>query len=100
MTSFELGQIVITDAAQAVLTTVGIAPLQLIARYRKKDWGNLSHDAKQANQHAQRVGGALHATYSLDNHVVCIFTNPQRSLTSILLPSEVALYTSLFSQEH
>ena len=39
MTSFELGQIVITDAAQAVLTTEGIAPLQLIARYRKKDWG-------------------------------------------------------------
>ena len=100
MTSFELGQIVITDAAQAVLTTEGIAPLQLIARYRKKDWGKLSHDAKQANQHALRVGGGLHATYSLDTHVVCIFTNPQRSLTSILLPSEVALYTSLFSQEH
>ena len=96
MTSFELGQIVITDAAQAVLTTVGIAPLQLIARYRKKEWG----ETKQANQRALRVGGALHATYSLDTHVVCIFTNPQRSLTSILLPSEVALYTSLFSQEH
>jgi hypothetical protein len=90
MTSFELGQIVITDAAQAVLTTEGIAPLQLIARYRKKDWGKLSHDAKQANHIALSVGGALHSSYVLGTHLVCVTTNSQRSLTTILLADEVA----------
>ncbi len=93
MTSFELGQIVITDAAQAVLTTEGIAPLQLIARYRKKDWGNLSHDAKQANHIALSMGGALHSSYTLGTHIVCVTTNSQRSLTTILLADEVASRT-------
>ena len=89
MTSFELGQIVITDAAQAVLTTMAIEPLQLIARHRKKDWGNLSHDAKQANHIALSVGGALHSSYTLGVHVVCVTTNPQRSMTTIWLADEV-----------
>jgi hypothetical protein len=89
MTSFELGQIVITDAAQAVLTTMDIEPLQLIARHRRKDWGDLPHEAKQANHIALSVGGALHSSYTLGAHVVCITTNPQRSLTTILLVSEV-----------
>lgn len=90
MTSFELGQIVITDAAQAVLTTMAIEPLQLIARHRKEEWGDLPHDAKQANHIALSVGGALHSSYTLGANVVCVTTNPQRSLTTILLANEVA----------
>ena len=89
MTSFELGQLVITDAAQAVLTTMAIEPLQLIARHRRKEWGDLPHEAKQANQRALREGGALHSSYTLGTHVICVTTNPQRSLTTILLVSEV-----------
>ena len=89
MNSFELGQIVITDAAQAVLTTMKIEPLQLIARHRRKEWGDLPHEAKQANHIALSVGGALHSSYTLGTHVVCVMTNPQRSLTTILLASEV-----------
>ena len=80
MTSFELGQIFITDAAQAVLTTVGIAPLQLIARYRKKDWGKLSHDAKQANQHALRVGGGP-ARHLLPRYSRCVHLHQSTALT-------------------
>jgi hypothetical protein len=97
MNSFELGQIVITDAAQAVLTTMEIEPLQLIARHRRKDWGDLPHEAKQANHIALSVGGALHSSYTLGAHVVCVTTNPQRSMTTILLANEVASHTSLFS---
>jgi hypothetical protein len=91
MNSFELGQIVITDAAQAVLTTMEIEPLQLIARHRRKDWGDLPHEAKQANHIALSVGGALHSSYTLGAHVVCITTNPQRSMTTIWLDDEVVL---------
>ena len=90
MTSFELGQIVITDAAQAVLTTVEIEPLQLIARHRRKEWRDLPHEAKQANHIALSVGGALHSSYTLGVHVVCVTTNSERSLTTILLADEVA----------
>jgi hypothetical protein len=97
MNSFELGQIVITDAAQAVLTTMEIEPLQLIARHRRKEWGDLPHEAKQANHIALSVGGALHSSYTLGAHVVCVTTNPQRSMTTILLANEVASHTSLFS---
>jgi hypothetical protein len=89
MNSFELGQIVITDAAQEVLTALGIKPLQLISRHRKQDWGDLPHEAKQANHIALSVGGALHSSYTLGTHVVCVTTNPQRSLTTILLVSEM-----------
>jgi hypothetical protein len=91
MNSFELGQIVITDAAQAVLTTMKIEPLQLIARHRRKEWGDLPHEAKQANHIALSVGGALHSSYKLGAHVVCVTTNPQRSMTTILLADEVVL---------
>jgi len=97
MNSFELGQIVITDAAQAVLTIMEIEPLQLIARHRRKEWGDLPHEAKQANHIALSVGGALHSSYTLGAHVVCVTTNPQRSMTTILLANEVASHTSLFS---
>ena len=90
MISFELGQLVITDGAQAVLTTLGMTPLQLITRHRK-------HEAKQANHIALSVGGALHSSYTLGVHIVCITTNPQRSMTTILLADEVASHTSLFS---
>jgi hypothetical protein len=93
MNSFELGQIVITDAAQAVLTTMEIEPLQLIARHRRKEWGDLPHEAKQANHIALSVGGALHSSYTLGTHIVCVTTNPQRSLTTILLADEVASRT-------
>jgi hypothetical protein len=93
MNSFELGQIVITDAAQAVLTTMEIEPLQLIARHRRKEWGDLPHEAKQANQLALCVGGELHSSYTLGTQVICITTNPQRSLTTILLDNEVASHT-------
>jgi hypothetical protein len=89
MNSFELGQIVITDAAQAVLTTMKIEPLQLISRHRRHDWGDVPNDTIQANQRALREGGALHSSYTLGTHVVCITTNPQRSLTTILLADEV-----------
>jgi hypothetical protein len=89
MNSFELGQIVITDAAQAVLTTMAIEPLQLISRHRRQDWGDLPHESKQANHIALSVGGALHSSYTLGTHIVCITTNPQRSMTTILLVSEV-----------
>ena len=89
MNSFELGQLVITDAAQAVLTALGIKPLQLISRHRRQDWGDLPHESKQANQLALCVGGDLHSSYTLGTHIVCITTNPQRSMTTILLVSEV-----------
>jgi hypothetical protein len=89
MNSFELGQIVITDAAQAVLTTMEIESLQLIARHRKHDWGDVPHESKQGNQRTLREGGALHSSYTLGTHVICVTTNPQRSLTTILLADEV-----------
>jgi hypothetical protein len=89
MNSFELGQIVITDAAQEVLTALGIKPLQLISRHRRQDWGDLPHESQQANQRALHKGGALHSSYTLGTHVICVTTNPQRSLTTILLVSEV-----------
>jgi hypothetical protein len=89
MNSFELGQLGITDAAQAVLTTLGLTPLQLITRHRRHDWGDVPNDKIQANQRALHKGGDLHSSYTLGTHVVCVTTNPQRSLTTILLVSEV-----------
>ena len=100
MCLFELGLLVITDAAQETLNHLGIKPLALITRHRKGDWGDVPHETNRANQHALRRGGGLHSSYLLGTQIVRVMTHPQRSRTMICLPSEVALYTSLFSQEH
>jgi len=68
MCLFELGLLVITDAAQAVLHSRGLTPSTLIERHR------LSR---------QRC-----STFTLGNHTVCIVTNATRSLTTILLSHE------------
>lgn len=68
MCLFELGLLVITDAAQAVLHSLGLTPSTLIERHR------LSR---------QRC-----STFTLGNHTVCIVTNATRSLTTILLSHE------------
>ena len=68
MCLFELGLLVITDAAQAILHSLGLTPSTLIERHR------LSR---------QRC-----STFTLGNHTVCIVTNATRSLTTILLSHE------------
>ena len=95
MKSFELGQLVITDEAQDILNIVGMKPLALIARHRKGDWGDIAHEAKRANQIALIVGGALTSSYTLGTHTVCVVTNQERSLTTILLHQDTPV---LFTQ--
>ena len=68
MCLFELGLLVITDAAQAVLHSLGLTPSTLIERHRLSK---------------QRC-----STFTLGNHTVCIVTNATRSLTTILLSHE------------
>lgn len=95
MKSFELGQLVITDDAQAILNTVGIKPLTLIARHRKGDWGDIAHETRRANQIALIVGGQLTSSYTIGTHTVCVVTNQERLLTTILLHQDTPI---LFTQ--
>jgi hypothetical protein len=56
---FDLGQIVITPGALAVLEGLAIHPALLIARHAQGDWGDLASDDHDANDDALRTGARL-----------------------------------------
>lgn len=84
---FALGQIVITPAAVEVLTPAELH--SALSRHSAGDWGNLDeHDIKE-NERSLASGGRLLSAYSaLRGERFWIITEADRSVTTILLPSD------------
>lgn len=85
---FRLGQIAGTPAAIEQLRSIGITPAELLARHVTGDWGNLCPDDKETNLEAARFGGRILSSYDLACGTVWVITEADRSVTTILLPSE------------
>lgn len=84
-----LGQIVITLGATAALEAAGQTPEQLLARHSFADWGELDPDDWQKNDDALEEGTRLLSSYRLrDNTKVWVITEGDRSVSTVLLPSE------------
>ena len=90
MTRVPLGRLCATPGALRAAETVGqVALLELVRRHATGDWGELSADDWRANERALRDGTRLLSAYRLSTGVrVWIITEWDRSLTTILLPSE------------
>lgn len=86
---FQLGQMVATPGALAALQKTGQLPFEFLERHITGDWGNLVEEDRQENERALKQGSRLFSAYNLsDNTRIWVITEWDRSVTTILLPSE------------
>lgn len=86
---FPLGQLVATPSALQLLEQHNIVPMQLIARHRSGDWGDIDPADAKVNADALRFGARILSSYRLtDGGKIWIITEAGRFATTILLPSE------------
>lgn len=86
----ELGQVVATPGAIAVLEAAGVSLMELLGRHVRKDWGDLDEEDKAANNLALHEGTRLLSAYKLpgSDQAVWVITEWDRSVTTLLLPED------------
>jgi hypothetical protein len=84
---FPIGQLVATPG---LLSLVGkVEMMNALDRHMKGDWGTVNKEDKEANNQALKDGARLLSAYlSKDGIKFWIITEADRSVTTILLPSE------------
>jgi hypothetical protein len=86
---FPLGQVVATPGALDALEQAAESEIDYLARHAAGDWGELDEDDRAANDAALTAGTRLLSAYSLTTRQrLWIITEHDRSITTILLPSE------------
>ena len=86
---FDLGRVVATPNALDLLAQHGVVPLSLLKRHAAGDWGDVPADDAQANQDALKCGCRLLSAYRIAaNAKIWIITEADRSVTTLLLPSD------------
>ena len=87
--TLSLGRVVATPGALRTLEEAGVSPASLLARHMNGDWGELSESDRQANEHALKHDLRVLSAYTLrTGERIWIITEGDRSVTTILLPSE------------
>jgi hypothetical protein len=82
---FPLGRIFATPRAIALNVDLG----KYLRRHHCGDWGDeLCAEDKQANEHSLKDGTRLLSRFSTPGGSIYIITEPDRSVTTILLPEE------------
>jgi hypothetical protein len=87
---FHAGQIVATPAALALLEQANKTPVEFLSRHLRGDWGDdLCQDDKTENELSLKEGFRLLSSYNVtDGKKLWIITEADRSVTTLLLPSE------------
>ena len=86
---FHLGDVVATPQSICVLSESGMSVQSLLQRHATGDWGDLCTEDMQANNDALQYGDRLLSSYVLSESCkVWVITEWDRSVTTILLPSE------------
>ncbi|MDP9476312.1 MAG: hypothetical protein M3R38_11650 [Actinomycetota bacterium] len=89
MARFDLGRIVATPGALALLGETGTDALALLSRHVSGDWGELDGHDRRENERSLKNGWRLLSSYPLPTgEKVWIITEADRSSTCLLLPSE------------
>ena len=86
---FALGRLVATPGALELLTRAEQTPLEFLAQHSRGDWGECcSEDAKE-NDFSVKAGFRILSVYSTrTGEKIWIITEADRSVTTLLLPSE------------
>lgn len=86
---FSLGQIVATPGALHALQEGGQSPAAFLSRHHSGDWGELDAEDKHLNDQSVIDGSRILSAYrTLMNARIWIITEADRSVTTLLLPSE------------
>ncbi len=85
---FSLGKLAATMGASDVLENHAVSPQELIHRHLIGDWGCVCSEDAKANEVALMLGARLLSSYHVGDATVWVITEADRSLTTILLPSE------------
>jgi hypothetical protein len=90
---FDLGRIVATPGALALLEKLGVDPFSLLRRHVRGDWADMDPSDWTANANAVKDGGRVFSSYLVNKHKVWVITEAVndsglRSSSCILLPSE------------
>lgn len=92
MKNIELGQVVATAGIDSWVKDnpeariVGIA--RSLQRHAAGDWGDVCDEDKELNNAAVRDEARLLSAYTIDGEKVWIITEWDRSVTTVLFPSE------------
>lgn len=86
---FPPGRIVATPGALALLEETKKSPSEFLSRHLRGDWGELCQDDKTENELSLKHGFRLLSSYPItDTAQLWIITEADRSVTTLLLPSE------------
>jgi hypothetical protein len=86
---FDLGQLVATPGALAVLEKAGQSPGEFLERHRHGDWGEIGEEDRRENQFSIERGLRLLSSYRTNaGDRLWLITESDRSLTTILRPEE------------
>ena len=87
---FSMGRLCATPGALALIQELGEPSMQsLIQRHLVGDWAEMAQEDQATNHYAIRCGARIFSSYALKTDAkVWIITESDRSLTTVLLPSE------------
>lgn len=86
---FSPGRIVATPGALALLEEANKSPSEFLSRHLRGDWGELCQEDKTENELSLKHGFRLLSSYPItDCATLWIITEADRSVTTLLLPSE------------
>lgn len=84
-----LGMVVGTPGAARALAQANISPMPYLIRHSMGDWGTIDPEDAKLNEQAVLDGSRILSAYDLPTGVrIWIITEADRSVTTILLPSE------------
>jgi hypothetical protein len=86
---FPLGQIVATPGALDAILEAKENPATFLSRHVTGDWGELDEHDRQENEFSVANGLRILSAYTLNTGTrLWVITEADRSVTTILLPSE------------
>ena len=85
---FSLGRIVATAGVADHINQHGINPLEFLRRHVSGDWGDVPPEDAQENEFAVSRHLRLMSSYLMAGERVWIITEADRSVTTLLFPSE------------
>ena len=86
---FPAGQIVATPGALALLEQAKRSPLEFLSRHLRGAWGDLGQNDKTENELSLKQGFRLLSSDRInETETLWVITEADRSVTTMLLPSE------------
>lgn len=92
---FKLGALAATPGALAALQELGVEPMELLVRHARGDFGELNAEDRASNEVAIAHGLRILSAYTVHapsdtakEHRIWVITEADRSVTTVLTPSE------------